>query len=128
MAILDLVTWPDKRLTEISEEISEVNDETRKLMDDMLETMHHHNGIGLAAVQVGILKRILVMEISGMNDRYPDSDKNKTKPLFLVNPKIIWVDSEEQSYKAIFFAAALRKNRQKNYPVTYPTHCDHIPR
>ncbi len=99
MAILDLVTWPDKILTEISEDVSEVNDETRKLMDDMLETMHHHNGIGLAAVQIGILKRILVMEINGINERYPDSNKNKTNPLFLVNPKIIWVDSEEQSYK-----------------------------
>jgi len=99
MAILDLVTWPDKRLTEISEEVSEVNDATRKLMDDMLETMHFNNGIGLAAVQVGVLKRLFVMEISSNNERYPDSKNNKTKPLYIVNPKIVSVNAEEQVYK-----------------------------
>ena len=63
-----------------SEALEKVDDDLRRLMDDMLETMYAAPGIGLAAVQVGILKRLIVIDIS--------KDKEKKEPLFLVNPEI----------------------------------------
>lgn len=85
MAILSIVTAPDERLKTKSQPVSEVNDEVRKFMDDMVETMYHEDGGGLAAVQVGVLKRIMVIDIK-------DHDKERPKdfyPLYIVNPEII---------------------------------------
>ena len=70
MALLHLVVAPDPRLETCSEEVEKVDDGIRKLMDDMVETMHHHEGIGLAAVQVGVLKRVLVMDLKESEERY----------------------------------------------------------
>ena len=75
-----IVIEPDPILRKKSEPIEKVDTELRKLMDDMLETMYAAPGIGLAAVQIGILKRLIVIDLSKT-----DEDK---KPLFLVNPKI----------------------------------------
>ena len=76
-----IVIEPDPILRKKSESLEKVDDEIRELLDDMLETMYAAPGIGLAAVQVGILKRIIVIDIS--------KDKEKKTPLFLINPKII---------------------------------------
>ncbi len=76
-----IVIEPDPILRERSAPLEKVDDELRKLLDDMLETMYAAPGIGLAAVQVGILKRLIVIDIS--------KDKEKKKPLFLINPEII---------------------------------------
>ena len=76
-----IVIEPDPILREKSTPLEKVDDELRKLLDDMLETMYAAPGIGLAAVQVGILKRLIVIDIS--------KDKEKKKPLFLINPEII---------------------------------------
>ncbi len=76
-----ILTEPDSILRKKSEPLEQVNAETKKLMDDMLETMYAAPGIGLAAVQVGILKRLVVIDIS--------KEEEKKKPIFLVNPKII---------------------------------------
>ena len=81
MSIRKIVIEPDPILREKSESLEKVDDEIRKLLDDMLETMYAAPGIGLAAVQVGILKRIIVIDIS--------KDKEKKTPLFLINPEII---------------------------------------
>ena len=81
MSIRQIVIEPDPILRKKSESLEKVDDEVRKLLDDMLETMYAAPGIGLAAVQVGILKRIIVIDIS--------KDKEKKTPLFLVNPEII---------------------------------------
>jgi len=97
MAVLDIITWPDERLKEVSEEVTEVDAKARKLMDDMLDTMHDAQGIGLAAVQVGVLKRILVMDISH-TERYPDASGDGNV-LFLVNPKIISSSEKTSKYK-----------------------------
>ena len=72
---------PDPILRKKSEILETVDDELRALLDDMLETMYAAPGIGLAAVQVGILKRLIVIDIS--------KDKEKKNPLFLINPEII---------------------------------------
>lgn len=76
-----IVIEPDPILRQKSETLEKVDDELRRLMDDMLETMYSAPGIGLAAVQVGILKRLVVIDIS--------KEKEKKYPLFLINPEII---------------------------------------
>tara|TARA_Y100001958_G_C21081384_1_gene437608 strand:+ start:355 stop:879 length:525 start_codon:yes stop_codon:yes gene_type:complete len=81
MSLRKIVIEPDPILRDKSEIIEKVDDELRTLLDDMLETMYAAPGIGLAAVQIGILKRLIVIDIS--------KDKEKKNPLFLINPKII---------------------------------------
>jgi len=76
-----IVIEPDPILRQKSESIEKVDDELRRLLDDMLETMYSAPGIGLAAVQIGILKRLIVIDIS--------KEKEKKNPLFLINPEII---------------------------------------
>ena len=76
-----IVIEPDPILRKKSEILEKVDDDLRKLLDDMLETMYSAPGIGLAAVQVGILKRLIVIDVS--------KDKDKKNPLFLINPEII---------------------------------------
>ncbi|MCK2168653.1 peptide deformylase [Thalassospira xiamenensis] len=88
MALRDILIVPDPRLKQECEEVAEVNDEIRELLDDMLETMYAAPGIGLAAPQIGVMKRVVVMDVS--------DDKEKPQPLKLVNPKIIW-ESEDMS-------------------------------
>ncbi len=79
MTIRNILTEPNKILRQISTKVERVGKEEQKLMDDMLETMYAANGIGLAAIQVGVPKRIIVMDLS--------KDKEK-KPMFFVNPEI----------------------------------------
>tara|TARA_B100001287_G_C22564734_1_gene473239 strand:- start:425 stop:949 length:525 start_codon:yes stop_codon:yes gene_type:complete len=76
-----IVIEPDPILREKSTTIEKVDNEIRALLDDMLETMYAAPGIGLAAVQVGILKRLIVIDIS--------KDEEKKNPLFLINPEIV---------------------------------------
>ena len=76
-----IVIEPDPILRKKSETLEKVDDELRALLDDMLETMYAAPGIGLAAVQIGILKRLIVIDVS--------KDKDKKDPLFLINPEII---------------------------------------
>ena len=76
-----IVIEPEPILRQKSENLEKVDDELRRLLDDMLETMYSAPGIGLAAVQIGILKRLVVIDIS--------KDKEKKNPLFLINPEII---------------------------------------
>ena len=86
MSILPIVTAPDERLKQRSLPVSEVTDQTRKFMDDMVKTMYHEDGGGLAAVQVGVLKRILVIDIK---DHDPIKRSKDFYPLFMVNPEIV---------------------------------------
>ena len=81
MAQRKIIIEPDTILRKKSETLEKVDNEIRSLMDDMLETMYAAPGIGLAAVQVGILKRLIVIDIS--------KDKEKKNPLFLINPEIV---------------------------------------
>ena len=91
MTIKTILTEPNKLLRQISLPVKKVGKEEQNLMDDMLETMYAANGIGLAAIQVGIPKRIIVMDIS--------RDENNKEPLFLVNPVIKNKDILKSTYE-----------------------------
>ena len=80
MTVRTILTEPNKILRQISQPVEIVSKEEQLLMDDMLETMYAANGIGLAAIQIGIPKRIIVMDIS--------KDENKKEPMYFVNPVI----------------------------------------
>jgi|TARA_B100001123_G_C15029585_1_gene914829 peptide deformylase len=91
MTVRNILTEPNKVLRKISKPVEKVGKEEQKLMDDMLETMYSANGIGLAAIQIGIPKRIIVMDISKIE---------KTKnPMFFVNPVIKNKDVEKSTYE-----------------------------
>ena len=91
MTIKTILTEPNKILRQISKPVISVGDEERRLMDDMLETMYAAKGIGLAAIQIGVPKRIIVMDIS--------SDKEKKNPMYFVNPVINNKNSQKSIYE-----------------------------
>ena len=91
MSIKDIITVPDDTLKKISSPIENVGDKEKELIKDLFETMYNSNGIGLAAVQVGILKRILVIDISGKDE--------KKQPLSFINPVIKTVSDETSVYE-----------------------------
>lgn len=94
MAVLPLTISPNPLLKEVSKEVEKVDSDLQKFMDDMVDTMYEEKGVGLAAVQVGVLKRILVMDVDyeigkcGENSCSDVHIKNKN-PIFMVNPKIV---------------------------------------
>lgn len=91
MAILPILTAPDPRLKKKSAPVASVDAEVRQLMDDMLATMYAAPGIGLAAPQVGVLKRVVVLDI--------DREDVKTGPLSMANPEIVEASDEDLSYE-----------------------------
>ena len=99
MAVLPLVIAPDPRLKKISEPVpvGKINDDLRRFMDDLLETMYASNGLGLAAVQVGVHKRILVMDIAQGSIRYDGTHDPEAQPdpLFMINPEIVWKSDDK---------------------------------
>ena len=91
MAVKTIITEPNKILRQVSKPVDSVGKDEQSLMDDMLETMYAANGIGLAAIQIGIPKRIIVMDIS--------KDENKREPRYFVNPIIINRDKLKSTYE-----------------------------
>jgi peptide deformylase len=91
MALRTILTVPDPLLKQESKPVEAVDDELRALMDDMLETMYAAPGIGLAAPQIGVLKRVIVLDI--------DREDVKTGPLFLANPEIVEASDEDVTYE-----------------------------
>ena len=91
MTVKTILTEPNKLLRQISKPVKKVGKEEQKLMDDMLETMYEAKGIGLAAIQVGVPKRIIVMDIS--------KDDNKKEPRYFVNPVIKIKDTHKATYE-----------------------------
>ena len=91
MAVKTIITEPNPLLRQISKPVDKVGDEERLLMDDMLETMYAANGIGLAAIQIGIPKRIIVMDIC--------KEENKKEPRYFVNPVIKNKDILKSTYE-----------------------------
>ena len=90
MAVLPIIVAPDPRLKKVAEPVEKVDAETRRLMDDMLETMYKAPGIGLAAPQVGLLKRVIVVDIA--------REDEKPQPLRMANPELIAVSDEDAVY------------------------------
>ena len=87
----NIIIEPDPILRKKCEPLEKVDTDTKKLMDDMLETMYAAPGIGLAAVQIGILKRLVVIDIS--------RDEEKKDPIFLINPEIINQSKQTSVYE-----------------------------
>lgn len=100
MAVLPIYVAPHPVLKKIAEPVAEVTDELRKLMDDMLETMYMAPGIGLAAPQVGVSKRILVLDVDQPRDLPDDApvEERRGKPMFFVNPEITWESEDLNIY------------------------------
>ena len=91
MSIKEIITVPDEILKKVSDPIEKIGINEKKLIDDLFETMYHSKGIGLAAVQVGILKRVLVVDVS-------NKDK-KNQPIVLINPVIKNLSEEKSVYE-----------------------------
>ncbi|MCF8469817.1 MAG: peptide deformylase [Parvibaculum sp.] len=91
MTIYDIITAPDPRLKEVSKPVERVDDALRALMDDMLETMYAAPGIGLAAIQIGIPKQIIVMDLAREGD--------EPQPRYFVNPEILWTSDDLAVYE-----------------------------
>jgi len=85
MAILEILVYPDERLRTVAKPVKSVDDPTRQLVQDMIETMYDANGIGLAATQVDVHKQVIVMDLA----------EQKSDPLVLINPTIIEQDGEQ---------------------------------
>ena len=91
MTVKTILTEPNKLLRQISQPIDYVGENDQKLMDDMIETMYAANGIGLAAIQIGFPKRIIVMDIS--------KDQTNKNPMYFVNPIILKKAKEQSIYE-----------------------------
>ena len=91
MTIKKLITVPDELLRKKSQNIEKVSTDEKKLIKDLFETMYHHKGIGLAAIQVGIPKKIIVLDVNQKDD-----EKN---PLCFINPVIKKISNEKSKYE-----------------------------
>lgn len=110
MAVLPLVIAPDERLNQPSEPVEAVDDGVRQLIKDMFDTMYANHGIGLAAVQVGVHQRIIVVDTEWGSARYADEEDGGAqekaddaprpgRPLALINPEIIEESEDHSVYK-----------------------------
>ncbi len=91
MAIREILVVPNPVLKQVSEPVTQVDDELRALMDDMLETMYDAPGIGLAAIQIGVPKRVIVMDLA--------REGEEKQPRYFVNPEILWKSEETAPYE-----------------------------
>jgi peptide deformylase len=91
MALREILVVPDPMLKQVSKPVAAVDDGLRALMDDMLETMYAAPGIGLAAIQVGVPKRVIVMDIA--------KGEEPRAPRYFVNPEIVWKSEELLPYE-----------------------------
>ena len=92
MALRNILIHPDPRLKKVANPIAGVTDDVRRLADDMLETMYDAPGIGLAAPQIAVMDRILVMDCAKDEDATPE-------PMVLINPEIVWSSEDRNVYE-----------------------------
>ncbi len=91
MAVRDIIKLPDKRLRLVSEPIKHIDGDIRALVDDMFETMYKAPGIGLAAIQIGIPKRVIILDLS--------KKEGDHKPQVFINAEVTWASSEKSKYE-----------------------------
>ncbi|MFZ2065338.1 MAG: peptide deformylase [Xanthobacteraceae bacterium] len=91
MALREIIKLPDKRLRLKSEPVKRIDAGIRKLVDDLFETMYDAPGIGLAAIQIGVAKRVVTMDLSKKEDDH--------KPQVFINPEVIWKSDEKSKYE-----------------------------
>jgi peptide deformylase len=91
MTVRAIIKLPDPRLRLVSEPVAVLDRDALELLDDMLETMYDAPGIGLAAIQIGVPKRLVVLDLA--------KGEEPPAPLFLINPEMIWASSETRTYE-----------------------------
>jgi peptide deformylase len=91
MAIRPIIALPDKRLRLVSEPVERVDEDVRKLVADMFETMYEAPGVGLAAIQVGVPKRVVTIDAT--------RGEEEKQPIGLINPEIVWVSEEKIAHE-----------------------------
>lgn len=91
MALREIITLPDKRLRVKSEPVKRIDAGIRKLIDDLFETMYEAPGIGLAAIQIGVAKRVVTMDLSKKEEAH--------KPQVFINPEVTWTSEEKSKYE-----------------------------
>jgi|ERR1700733_4016315 peptide deformylase len=91
MAVRDIIILPDKRLRLVSEPVKQVDAGIKKLVDDLFETMYKAPGIGLAAIQIGVPKRVITMDLSKKEDNHA--------PQVFINPEITWMSDQTETYE-----------------------------
>jgi peptide deformylase len=91
MAIRPIIALPDKRLRLVSEPVERVDEDVRKLVADMFETMYEAPGVGLAAIQVGVPKRVVTIDAT--------RGEEEKQPIALINPEIVWVSEEKIAHE-----------------------------
>ena len=91
MALRDIIILPDRRLRLVSEPVKKIDTEIRGLVDDMFETMYDAPGIGLAAIQVAVPKRVIVMDLAKKDD--------PKEPRVFINPQVVWRSQERAAYE-----------------------------
>ena len=109
MAILDVLRFPDPRLRTVAKEVAEVTPEIKEIAMNMLETMYDENGVGLAATQVNIHQRIVVIDVSDTRDQ----------PMMLINPTIIEQSGEEESEEGCLSVPETNANVKRSEFVTF---------
>src|SRR5258705_2135407 len=91
MAVREIIKLPDPMLRQASKPVTRVTEETRRIMDDMLDTMYDAPGIGLAAIQIRVPQRLVVIDLA--------REGEGKQPIFLVNPEVIWAGEEQSDYE-----------------------------
>ncbi len=118
MAILPIVEVPDARLRETAAPVTEVNDAVRAIVADMFETMYDAHGIGLAAVQVGIMQRIVVIDLQERELEDDEPREAARDPRAFINPELTWLSEETSSYNEGCLSIP-----EQYAEVTRPTRC-----
>ncbi len=95
MALREIIILPDKRLRQVCKPVKTVDDQVRALMDDMAETMYDAPGVGLAASQIAVMKRVVVVDAA----KGDDEEERVQNPMFFANPGITWVSDEMAEYE-----------------------------
>src|SRR6185436_4157312 len=91
MAVRDILILPDKRLRAVSKPVAKIDAATRKLVEEMFETMYAAPGIGLAAIQIGEPKRVVTMDLAKKDD--------PKQPQVFINPEVVWSSEEKATYE-----------------------------
>jgi peptide deformylase len=91
MAVREIIKLPDKRLRLKSEPVKRIDASLRKLVDDMFETMYAAPGIGLAGIQIGVAKRVVILDLSKKEEQH--------QPQVFINPEVTWKSAEKSTYE-----------------------------
>jgi peptide deformylase len=99
MDLLEIITLPDKLLRKKSAPVERIDDELRRFLDQMLATMYEAPGIGLAAVQVGVPRRVITLDVVAKESEEEEGGEPTREPMFLINPEIVWRSDEPSLYE-----------------------------